>query len=385
MVFIIENQSSQELIYAPGTLINEDLLLQNLSECTVHIFNPNLSAKLINCSKSKFIISAISGATQIFSSEDCTISSASSEVIIENCKNLKLFIFTETEPSIKLSSSLKFAPFNIKFSGQDSCFAEAELNCYKDKWSEIHDLNRNDSIPHYELLNPKEFLEETFEFQDSGEILNPVPRHVHYGGTLKYEIIPYSKTHSYTKEKKDLPPTSKIIHSENDTRKNIPFSRPLTIVDMKTDAKVTVDVDTEIAKITLKVFYLKGKGFDLTNPKFSEEVKEEIGKDLKDFCLIYEEYVDKVMDIVFAAMISFVSMFICLLVMQVLRMSSEWVEPSVACVIILLITSEFVIVVFCLTRWRKDRQYFEMLVTEFNQRKKIRVKEFSLEGVVITL
>ena len=391
MVFSIENQSNQESIFPPGSLINQDLLLQNLSNSTIHIFNPNHSAKLINCTKSKFIISALSGGIQIISTEDCTISSASSEVTIENSKNLKLFIFTETEPAIKLSSNLKFAPFNIKFSGQDSCFAEAELNCYKDKWSEVHDLSRNDSMPHYELLNPKDFIEETFEFPDSGEPLNPVPRHTHYGGSLNYELISYSKTHNYTKEKKDLPPTSKIIHSENDRRKNIPWSRPLTVVEVMTDAKVTVeadaeaDVDAEGNKGDVKVLYCKGKGFDLVKCGVSEEVRERAGKELKEICQVLDEYVGEVQEIVLAGLASFVGMFFCLLVMEVLRMSSEWVDASVACVIILLITSEFLIGLVCLRGWRKVRKHFEMLVIEFNQRKKIKIKEFSLEGVVITL
>jgi hypothetical protein len=377
MVFTIEDQSNQEMTYGPGLLTSKDLLMKNLSNCQIFIFNFNLSAQIINCHSSRIIISALSGMIEVHQSEDCIISSASSEVSIENSKNLTLFLFTETEPVIKNSSSLKFAPFNVKFSGQDSCFTEAHLNCYKDKWSEVHDLNRNESIPHYELLNPKDFKEESFAFEGAGDVINPVPRHAHYGGSLKYEIIPYSKSHSYTIEKKDLPPSSKIIHSENDTRKDVPYTRPLTFLEPEI-VKVTTESEVRAA---LKYFYLGKKGFDLLKTNTPPEAKEAIESCLNEFKILLNEYHDAFYEIVLGTCFSIVSMFVCLLLMQILRMTSEWFEACVACVLIFMITSEILVILLSFSQWKKLRRHFTMVFSEFNERKKVKLKDFVVDVV----
>ena len=365
MEYFIENQSNLDKCFEPGSITRKDLIFRNLSGSSIKIFNFNTSVKISSCHHCKLIISAVSGLCEITDCHDCTISSASNEVLILNCKNLTLFIFTETDPVIKNSTNLKFAPFNIKFSGQDACFAEAELNSFKDKWSEVYDLNRNEIKCHYELMDPKEFIEESFEFNGFGEICNPVPRHAHYGGNLKYEIIPYSKSHSYTVERRDLPPTSKIIHSQFDMRKDVPYTRPIA----KTDVEPNLDKDDKVMKkVIVKFDYLAGKGFNLKAGQIIIDSKECIEKCLIEFQRILDEFYEIQAEYLFAFFISIAAMLVCLLSLQLLRMTSEWFEASVACLVIILVTSELVIVFLLISRWKSVKLKYKLLVEEFNIR-----------------
>lgn len=374
MDYLIENQTNIDKTFEPGSISNTNLILRNLKNSTIKVFNFNKSLKILSCHNCKLIISALSGLCEIENTENCTISSASNEVNIENSKNLTLFLFTETDPVIKNSTNLKFAPYNIKFSGQDSCFAEAELNSYKDKWSEVHDLNRNSQ---YELMDPKEFFEESFEFEGLGEICNPVPRHIHYGGNLKYEIIPYSKTHSYTKERRDLPPSSKIIHSQFDLRKDVPYTRPISKIDSEPIGELCVTK----RKINLKIEYLGKKGFEFKGTQVDSATKLCIEGCLKEFQVVLDRFYEVKGEYFLAFFFSVVGMLIILLVLQILRMSSEWLEASVACFLIILAISEVVIISLLITKLKSANTYYSLMVDEFNIRVAKKFEDINAEFV----
>jgi hypothetical protein len=49
-------------------------------------------------------------------------------------------------------------------------------------------------------------------------------------------------------------------------------------------------------------------------------------------------------------------------------MTSEWFEASVACLVIILVTSELVIVFLLISRWKSVKLKYKLLVEEFNIR-----------------
>lgn len=227
-------------------------------------------------------------------------------------------------------------------------------------------------------MDPKDFIEESFEFEGFGEVCNPVPRHIHYGGNLKYEIIPYSKSHSYTKERRDLPPSSKIIHSQFDLRKDVPYTRPISKIDMD---PIVGEQGVTKRKINLKIEYLGKKGFEFKGTQVDAPTKLCIEGCLKEFQGILDGFDEVKGECFLAFFFSVAGLLVVLMVLQVLRMSSEWFEASVACLLIVLAISEVVILSLLITKLKSAHTYYGLMVDEFNIRVAKRFEGINAEFV----
>ena len=170
-------------------------------------------------------------------------------------------------------------------------------------------------------MPPKLFVEEIKVFAELGEAVNAVPRHMHYGGNLRYEIIPYSKKHNLIVKRRSLPPSSKKIHNENDSRKYIPFTGPLKSCENKL---IAIKDDVVYQKFALKYQYEFHKGFSPHSSLIPDHIKDKIEDLLSGFKKILDNYYSDKVEIEFASLISIVACFLILVIMQILRMVSEW-------------------------------------------------------------
>ena len=322
MSLVIEDKKDYDLLIPPGRAQIKSISLKNLEKSTIKIFDGITHALIQDCKDCTIQIAPISTYCKIQKCSNCTLSLACSSLQVHSSSNLTLFLFSETDPQIKSSTGLKFAPYNIAFSGQEQCFIDSLLNAYKDKWSEIYDFNRSDIDPHYELLSPKHFFEENIVFSDLGDPVNPVPRHIHYGGSLKYEIIPYSKQHTFNVERRELPPSNTVVHSENDSRKYIPFNGPLCKIEPSLSTNFREDV--QIKKIAIRYEYKHREGFRQQTTEVPALAKDIVDVTLVEVKKILDRYHDRKMEFEFGLLLSIIGCLIVALQMQVLRMSSEW-------------------------------------------------------------
>lgn len=321
MSIVITDLVDCEQTYSPGKVSGNDCVLKNLTGCTIKILDWVNAAVIEGCKDCTIKIGPISETCIITDCGYCTLSISCSGVLIVSSVYLDLFLFTETDPKIKNSNNLKFAPYNTSYSGQEHCFSLSGLNPYKDKWSEVYDFNRNDFEAHYELLSPKSFKEDFEEFSGLGLPTNPVPRHLHYGGSLKYEIIPYSKLHKVLFERRDLPPSNKIIHNENDTRKSIPFTFPIRKQDILTSPDGLSG--RNCSNLRLKCEYIFKKTFKMPD-NCSNLNAYKLDTVLKTFKKTLDKFNKEKEELLLGWLISIISCFLIFIQLQIFEIISTW-------------------------------------------------------------
>lgn len=374
MSLVIENKADYDLLVPPGQCQGKSVYLKDLENSTIKIYDSSSSAHLENLKNCIIHIGPISSLCVIQNCSSSSFSIACSSLQVHSSIKLTLFVFCETEPKISASSDLKFAPYNIGYSGQEQCFSKAKLNPYKDKWSEICDCDRNEIETHYELLPPRLFTEENFTFPDLGESVNPVPRHIHYGGNLRYEIIPYSKQQKFITQRRELPPSNTVVHKEGDMRKYIPFTGPVSRVEPALPQHEKV---VKFQRVALRYNYNYGENFKY-------HIVPEVNKDmvdgtLKEFRKILDMYYEKKKELEISWFFSVVACLLLVLQLQVLRMASEWINFAWAGVLTLLVLSEIIILVLCSVKWVLTKKCFFYIVKEFIEKKSEKFKKNNVE------
>lgn len=367
MALVISNETDSTILKTPGSIGGEECIIKDLTKCTVCVYDWVGKAEIQNCNHCTIRIGPISSVCKISNCENCFMSIACSELQISSSSFLTLFVFTENDPQITQCKDLRFAPYNIQYSGQEQCFSQSELNPYKDKWHEVYDYNRSELEAHYELLPPRLFEEETTHFAELGDPINPVPRHIHYGGSLKYEIIPYSKLHIMTVERRELPPSNKIIHKEDDSRKYVPFTGPVQKIEEETSP--VIKEHPKEKKVALRYNYVFAKGFNSASAHVPLIAKEKLSSALKEFSEILDNFNRSQQEHLLAMLLSIIGCFLLLLVMQILRMTSEWFFFTWVAVISLVGISELFILFVISARRHMANKFYLMLIDEFNERK----------------
>ncbi|OMJ95177.1 hypothetical protein SteCoe_1555 [Stentor coeruleus] len=367
MALVISNETGSTIVKMPGSIGGEECIIKDLIKCTICVYDWVGKAEIQNCNHCTIRIGPISSVCKISNCENCFMSIACSELEIYSSSVLTLFVFAENDPKITQSKNLRFAPYNVQYSGQEQCFSQSELNPYKDKWHEIYDNNRSELEAHYELLPPRLFEEETTHFAELGDPINPVPRHIHYGGSLKYEIIPYSKQHIITVERRELPPSSKIIHKEDDSRKYVPFTGPMQKIEEKL-SHINKQQPKE-KKVALRYNYAFAKGFNSASAHVPVIAKEKLNSALKEFSEILDNFNRSQQEHIHAILLSIIGCLLLLLIMQILRMTSEWLFFAWAAVLCFVGISELFIVFMISTKKHMANKFYLLLIDEFNERK----------------
>lgn len=72
---------------------------------------------------------------------DCTFYVACKQLRLRDCENVKLSLYSQTEPVIELSSGVEITPFSGGFEGQADCMRSANLDPEVNFWWGVYDFN----------------------------------------------------------------------------------------------------------------------------------------------------------------------------------------------------------------------------------------------------
>ena len=136
----------------------------------------------------------VEGSIFLRDCENCIVTVCCGQFRAKNCKNLYIFLYSNSDPSIEYSTGLVFGPYNFSYPLQDTHFIEARLNINHDVWSQVFDFNKSDE-EHWRIMNPEEFKLMLWEKDELGVPVNPIPRHKIYGGEMTDDIKIGSQQH----------------------------------------------------------------------------------------------------------------------------------------------------------------------------------------------
>jgi hypothetical protein len=188
--FMFMKKEGARLVKMPGSLNGLDFVLDTVKNCSVYILDRTAQITADEVNDSKLYIGPVEGSIFLRDCHNCTISVICRQFRLKKCTNLTISVHSASDPSIELCSDLRFAPFNFKYPTLDQQVQAAGIDVSLNFWSQIFDFNVVSGESHWSLLPPDAYYEEEYDEAIEGSpAVNPIPRHVAYGGALTDEII----------------------------------------------------------------------------------------------------------------------------------------------------------------------------------------------------
>ena len=189
-----ENRTEESLLREPGQISPYDFSINSLDKCVVHLLDKIAQVTVDKVTNSRLHFGPVEGSIFLRDCENCVVTVCCQQFRAKNCKNLYIFLYSESDPSIEYSSSLIFGPYNFSYPLQDTHFIESKLDINHDMWSQVFDFNKGED-EHWRLLRPDEYKIMQWEKDELGQPVNPIPLHAVYGGTLEGDIKVGSQQH----------------------------------------------------------------------------------------------------------------------------------------------------------------------------------------------
>lgn len=179
-------QQPEEIRY-PDSLDGQSFTIEEVQGCEISLLDYTESLTIVGCEDTTIRCGPTKGACRIGRCRGCMIAVACSHLVMTDCQDLILFLYTASEPVLESSSQITFAPYNLAYPYLHSHFDRAQLDPRKNLWSRVRtDLEFGQA---WSLLPAQQFFVDRKDLQDFPSPDDPVPRPELYGGMLKGEIV----------------------------------------------------------------------------------------------------------------------------------------------------------------------------------------------------
>lgn len=137
-----------------GPIPPKDLLLRDLTNCTIHLLAPLHFLRMENLLNCKVLVGPVSGPVYLESCRDCTFHLASRQLRIHNTYTSTLYVHTVSGPIIEDCDKLRFAPFVLVYEGVEGDMKESGLAGTRNTWQEVKDFKwlRAQQSPHWSVV-----------------------------------------------------------------------------------------------------------------------------------------------------------------------------------------------------------------------------------------
>lgn len=137
-----------------GPIPPKDLLLRDLTNCTIHLLAPLHFLRMENLLNCKVLVGPVSGPVYLESCRDCTFHLASRQLRIHNTHTSTLYVHTVSGPIIEDCDKLMFAPFVLVYEGVEGDMKESGLAGTRNTWQDVKDFKwlRAQQSPHWSVV-----------------------------------------------------------------------------------------------------------------------------------------------------------------------------------------------------------------------------------------
>ena len=179
------DKTGETLIKKAPQINGQQFILQNLANCTVELFDFLDSINMDDCTNSTFLIGPLSNSIIVTNCSNCVIIVAAKQVRLNFCENIKLYIYSSTDPALQGSKKITIAPYNLVIPNLRELIDKAELNIAHNRWNKIHDFTKS-SPPNWDFMSQSEFKVVSESLTNAVDLSEAViPVHVMYGGTAE--------------------------------------------------------------------------------------------------------------------------------------------------------------------------------------------------------
>lgn len=173
------------MIKKPGDLDGADFAISNCKNCEIYIFDHIAQIFVDDSQNCKVYIGPCKSSVFVRDCQDIELHSSSSQLRISDTKNIKAYVFAQSDPTLENTTGLVLAPYSFLFPGLKEHFEAAGLIPSEDKWSQVFDFTPSkDGTKNWTLMNPLDysgsFVKEIEGVE--GDHSSPVPVAKIYGG-----------------------------------------------------------------------------------------------------------------------------------------------------------------------------------------------------------
>ncbi|XP_007644718.2 tubulin-specific chaperone C isoform X1 [Cricetulus griseus] len=153
------NLESQDLEKRADELRQRDILLSDLTNCTVRLRgNPN-TLRLAKARGCKVLCGPVSTSVFLEDCRDCILAVACQQLRVHTTKDTRIFLQVTSRAIVEDCSGIQLAPYTWNYPGIDKDFQDSGLDRSRNNWNQVDDFNwlaRNVASPNWSILPEEE-------------------------------------------------------------------------------------------------------------------------------------------------------------------------------------------------------------------------------------
>ncbi|XP_043917838.1 tubulin-specific chaperone C [Protopterus annectens] len=135
------NVASQNLVKFSDDVNSKDVLLSNLSDCTVKLFGAPSTLHIKNVINSKILCGPVATSVFVDECKDCVFVLACQQLRTHSTKDTSVYLHVTSRAIIEDCSDIRFAPYSWWYEGLEKDFATAGLQRNTNNWNCVDDFN----------------------------------------------------------------------------------------------------------------------------------------------------------------------------------------------------------------------------------------------------
>ncbi|XP_070274678.1 tubulin-specific chaperone C [Myotis yumanensis] len=153
------NLKSQVLEKRAEELHQRDVLLTELSDCTIRLYgNPN-TLRLSKARRCTLLCGPVSTSVFLDDCSECVLAVACQQLRVHTTRDTRIFLQVTCRAIVEDCHGIRFAPYTWTYPGIDRDFESSGLDRSKNNWSDVDDFNwlaRDMASPNWSVLPEEE-------------------------------------------------------------------------------------------------------------------------------------------------------------------------------------------------------------------------------------
>jgi len=150
--YIFSKRTGEILIKEDKSIDGEQFVIEECKDCDIFLFDYIATISVDYCENCRLFIGPVESSAFIRNCTNCSIVMACQQFRSRDCKDVRLSLFSTTEPIIETSSDMQFACFDFFYFSLREQIAKAGLKVVNNKWWQIYDFTKDDAKPNWRLL-----------------------------------------------------------------------------------------------------------------------------------------------------------------------------------------------------------------------------------------
>ncbi|XP_006148623.1 LOW QUALITY PROTEIN: tubulin-specific chaperone C [Tupaia chinensis] len=150
---------SQVLEKKADELHQRDVLLTELSKCTIKLYgNPN-TLRLTKARSCRVLCGPVSTSVYLEDCSDCVLAVACQQLRVHTTRDTRIFLQVTSRAIVEDCNGIQFAPYTWTYLGLDKDFESSGLDRSKNNWNDVDDFNwlaRDVASPNWSVLPEEE-------------------------------------------------------------------------------------------------------------------------------------------------------------------------------------------------------------------------------------